>query len=168
MQTVPSGNTILWDCMNYDDQEVAPGIYYYTINEGAPRAFTIQPRNLAIRPVINNLSYSLDTLRWEIANSFCYLSLDIRAYHKIHHDTFLVSREQWNQFHLSSADKPNKKQPLPEIYCSPCFAKFTTWRPDGANGSPVTYQFSTYACGDWTDNGVTDLADLSTLVDYLT
>ncbi|MDX9858343.1 MAG: dockerin type I domain-containing protein [candidate division Zixibacteria bacterium] len=39
MDTHPTGNTTLWDCLNYESQQVAPGAYYYVINDGEPRIF---------------------------------------------------------------------------------------------------------------------------------
>ncbi len=164
---VQNGTTLLWDCLDYESHQVAPATYYYTINDGAPQAFTLNPRNLSILPSVTSLSYLQDTLRWEIPNSFCYLTLDVECYKWKIDDTVRLTRKLWNQFHLSSVDKPHKKVPMADVLCDPCFARFHTWRPDGANVT-TSFQFSTYKCGDWTGNRIVDLSDLSACINYLT
>lgn len=98
--------------------------------------------------------------------TFAYNSLEIYAFDRTYQDTFLLARPEWNQFRLSSTDKPNKKIDIQGIECSPCFARFSAWRPDGGNSDPDEYVFNTYICADMDGSGMVDISDLLYFTDY--
>lgn len=168
MDTHPSGNTMLWDCLNFDAQPVAPTYYYYTVDNGPTNTLPTFAGSPASPPVVNGVSWSQDTLRWEMSNGLGYLSLDIFAYKWQVQDTILMASPQKNRFHLSSTDKPHKKQALPKVWCDPCRAHFVPWRPDGGSGTAVDFFFSSYKCGDWTQDRSVDISDISACIAYLT
>jgi hypothetical protein len=70
---------ILYDCLNYQSQEIAYQLYYYTINNGGPHTWVPSVADPGVIPVVYDIAYSPSTgiLSWEIANSLCYLDLEI-------------------------------------------------------------------------------------------
>ncbi len=163
----PGGGGILFDCQNYGGGEIAPGIYYWTVNDGPPHTTTLfQAESPSL--TVNSIAYSNDTLRWEMPNSFAYLTLEILAVDRWHNDdTFLLAKPQWNKFHFSSVDMPHKKQAMTGIECNPCRARFMLWLPMGNVGPTVEYSFDTYQCGDFDGVPGVDIGDVDWLIAFL-
>lgn len=64
MDTHPTGNTILWDCLNYDSQPIGEGTFlYYTINDNPPQTLSHFTSNPSIKPNVYGASFANDPIR---------------------------------------------------------------------------------------------------------
>lgn len=65
---------VIWDGMNYDGQAVVQGgLYIYTVNGGSETAFTLNPSDPSVKPLIQNLSYADGRIEFELKTSWACL-----------------------------------------------------------------------------------------------
>lgn len=177
-----TGTSTYFDCANYQSQSIAPGYYYVSINGGAPSTWLTVPTDPSVIPNVYDVGYDSQSgsLTWEISNSFCFIDLEIMQLGAQAGDTVLLAKPGWNRFYLTTTNTEPKTLDVSDIYCDPCIAQFSAWRPDGnANSDMVQYVYSNpYPCcglytGGMTGNtncdieGKRNLADLTRLIDHV-
>lgn len=151
IQTSQSGNILYYDCLNYQSQEIAIALYYYTVNNGEPQTFVPNVAEPGWTPVVTNVAYSPtdQTLSWDLETSMCYLELEIWTVDPCTGDSVMVGKPQWNQFHLITEEVGRKTEFVGNLACDECLARFRTWRPDGMNGPQVEF---VYTSGNYPDD----------------
>ena len=161
IQTYPAGNILFYDCHNYQSQEIAYQWYYCSVNGGSPTTFTPEVAEPGFTPTVVNVAYSpMDqTLSWDIETSMCYLELEIWTVDACTGDSIMISKPQWNQFHLVSSVTGRKTEFVGNLAGDECLARFRAWRPDGMNAPQVEFVYSTGNADDDCD-GVPSSIDI--------
>ncbi len=152
----------VWDGQNFDNVSAGLGFYNVLINNDPPQLRPLNPGDPSVKPLFSEAGFWFDdSLRFKLGTSFANVAIVLKD-----STGQVVGRPLWDKLFGSSATLVHAVD-LSFLPDKTYTAEFTAWRPDGGLSNPFSISFIQYVCGDATNDGTVNVADVTALISFI-
>lgn len=131
-------------------------------NNDPPQSRSLHIGDPTVKPVISDAGFWFDdSLRFKLGTTFANVTIVLKD-----STGQVIGRPLWDKLFTSSATLVHAID-LSFLPDKTYTAEFTAWRSDGGLSNPFSISFIQYVCGDATNDGKVNIADVSALINLI-